>query len=697
MRTLILLCFVAGLTACASRAPDISVNASMYDVQIERDRWGIPHIHGKTDADTAFGFAYAQAEDGWELIEETLPFYRGESARYNGKDAAPADYMIQWLGVRGWVNAGYEDQISPEARALVQAYTDGLNHFAAKHPHRVTLDILPVTTTDIITGFVVRHLLFYGFDGSVKEVMGPERAREVSRLVADLGLSDTPIGSNAIAVSPSATDDGATRIMINSHQPTDGPVAWYEAHISSDEGLDIMGGTFPGSPLISLGFNHDIAWGVTVNKPDLVDIFVLEINPDNENQYRLDGQWLDLEVSEASLRVKLWGPFYWTVKREIYRSEHGPVMKTDHGTYAFRFGGQNEIRQVDQWYALNRARTFDEWYAAMAQHRFASFNFVFADKEGTIAFVHNSLTPLREPGYDWNQYLPGDRSDLIWDSYLPFQQLPQVVRPKHGYVASTNQTPFQVAIADDNPDPSVFSPSDGYQTRMTNRADRALELFAALRPISAEDFWTIKHDKAYAVSSRAGHYIRTAIAAELADALPHHLQAQTLLSQWDLVADIQSREAALGVCVIRAEWRAEQDAVAPPEAGGVLQACADELLEVSGRIDPLWGEINRHTRGPVNVPIGGGPDTLRAIYGTGYEENGYLTNIAGDGLYYLVAWDAEQKLSVQGVHHYGSATMLEDSAHYADQAEDFAAERLHAPLFDAQERAAAGNVRSYRP
>jgi hypothetical protein len=74
-----------------------------------------------------------------------------------------------------------------------------------------------------------------------------------------------------------------------------------------------------------------------------------------------------------------------------------------------------------------------------------------------------------------------------------------------------------------------------------------------------------------------------------------------------------------------------------------------------------------------------------------------LTNIAGDGLYSLVAWDAEQKLSVQGVHHYGSATMLEDSAHYADQAEDFAAERLHAPLFDAQERAAAGNVRSYRP
>lgn len=697
MRHLVIVCLVLAVSACSNQDLTTSVDASRYDVEIERDRWGVPHVHGKTDADMAFGFAYAQAEDGWELIEETLPFYRGESARFNGAEAAPADYMIQWLGVREWVAAGYETQITPEARALVRAYTDGLNHFAAKHPDRVTADILPVTTTDIITGFVVRHLLFYGFDASVKEVMGPERAKEVSRLVADLGLNEVPIGSNAIAVSPAASDDGATRLMINSHQPTDGPVAWYEAHITSDQGLNIMGGTFPGSPLISLGFNEDIAWGVTVNKPDLVDIFVLEMNPENENQYRLDDEWVELEVGQAALRVKLWGPFYWTFSRDMYRSVHGPVMKTDHGTYAFRFGGQNEIRQVDQWYAMNRARTFDDWYAAMAQQRFASFNFVFADKEGTVAFIHNSLTPVRQPGYDWSQYLPGDRSALIWDSYVPFAHLPQVIRPKHGYVASANQTPFKVAHGDDNPDPEDFSLTDGYQTRMTNRADRALELFDSLVPISADDFWAIKHDKAYASSSRAGDYIRAATDTQLEDAAPHHLRAQTLLAAWDFDTRVESREAALGVCVIRAEWRAEQEGVKPPDAGAVLQDCADELLEVSGRIDPLWGDVNRHVRGAVNVPIGGGPDTLRAIYGTGYKENGFLTNVGGDGLYYMVAWDAHQKLSVQGVHHYGSATMLEDSIHYADQAEDFAAERLHEPLFNAQRRAAAGNTQRYRP
>jgi penicillin amidase/acyl-homoserine-lactone acylase len=99
----------------------------------------------------------------------------------------------------------------------------------------------------------------------------------------------------------------------------------------------------------------------------------------------------------------------------------------------------------------------------------------------------------------------------------------------------------------------------------------------------------------------------------------------------------------------------------------------------------------------VNVAVGGGPDTLRAIYGTGYEDNGYLKNIAGDGLYYLVSWDASESLSVQGVHHYGAATMLPDSPHYDDQAADFANERTHAPLFKSAVREQAGSVLKYRP
>jgi len=698
MRALILcLLMLSGCSQNDFDAADYLGLHDQYDVTIERDRWGVPHVHGVSDADMAFGFAYAQAEDGWELIEDTIPFYRGNSARFAGQDSAPADYLIQWLDVKGWIESGYETQLSSKTKALVKAYADGLNYFAAKHPERIKKAVLPITTEDIVAGFAVRHLLFYGFDQSVKEVMGPARVREVSKLVASLGLEDTPIGSNAIAVAPPATEDGSTRLIINSHQPTDGPVAWYEAHISSDEGLDIMGGTFPGSPLISLGFNDELAWGVTVNKPDLVDIYVLDVNPDNPNQYRLDGEWRNFEKSTARIPVKLWGPFWWTFERDILRSVHGPVMQSEHGFYAFRFGGQNEIRQVEQWYAMNRARDFESWYEAMLQHRFASFNFVFADKTGNIAFIHNSLTPQRIPGYDWSQYLPGDDSNLIWKEYIDFRALPQVINPSQGYVTSANQTPFNVAHPLDNPNPENFASTDGYQTRMTNRAVRSLELFEALSPISEADFWAIKHDKAYSPNSRAGQYIQAALNADLSQSEPLYQEAQRLLSQWDLVADIESEEAALGVCLIRAEWKAEQDAKPAPASAESLIECADQLMRVSGRLNPPWGEINRHIRGAVNVPVGGGPDTLRAIYGTGYEENGYLKNIAGDGLYYLVRWDKNESLSVQGVHHYGAATMLPASPHFDDQAADFAQERTHVPLFKGAAREAAGSVRRYRP
>ena len=78
----------------------------------------------------------------------------------------------------------------------------------------------------------------------------------------------TLLGSNVIAVSPTRSADKFTRLAINSHQPWTGPVAWYEAHISSDEGWNMMGGLFPGAPFVFVGFNENLGWGMTVNGPN---------------------------------------------------------------------------------------------------------------------------------------------------------------------------------------------------------------------------------------------------------------------------------------------------------------------------------------------------------------------------------------------------------------------------------------------
>ena len=709
MRLLITILFLTFLAGCAEKfnsADYLQLNKK-YDVVIERDHLGVPHVMGERDIDTAFGFAYAQAEDNWQIIHDSVSFYRGTNAAENGREAAIIDFLIKWLGIWDTIETDYDTQLSVPTRAYIEAFADGINYYAALHSEQTNRNIFPINGKDIVAGYMLRHLLFYGFDAVLTEVYAGERQRSISQgpntEAAAKGIqshgvtfNDLPIGSNAFSVSPHFSTDGATRLAINSHQPTTGPVAWYEAHIQSNEGLNIMGGLFPSSVTIGVGFTENLGWGATVNKPDLVDVYVLDIDPNDPMRYRLDGDWKILEARDIDVDVKVFGFFNWTSTQEGLRSVHGPVLRTDHGTYAIRYAGMNELRQVEQWLAMNKAQTLEDWRNALRMQAFASFNFVYADREGNSMFVHNSLTPKRVSGYDWTQYLPGDDSNLIWDSYMAFDDLPQVINPKSGYLHSANQTPFHVTAQGDNPIKTNYRIEDGFPTRMTNRADRGLELLAELGPISEQEFYAIKHDKSFSKNSRSMRFINKLIALDLGAAEPLYQDAQQVIAQWDRDTNIENRGAALSSCVIGSEWLAEQKGLPEPDAMSELIRCANLLMAKTGRLDPLWGDVSRHVRGDLNLPVGGGPDTLRAIYGLGMEDDGFLTNVAGDGLYYLLSWDPNGEQKVRGIHQYGAATLDETSPHYADQAQDYVDEVLHDPLFNTANRADKIK-RRYRP
>ena len=325
------------LSGCANKfaTDDYLALGDKYQVVIERDHLGVPHIIGERDVDAAFGFAYAQAEDNWQIIHDTIPFYRGTNAAINGQDAATVDFLIQWLEIWETVDANYDSALKPETHAWINAFVDGINYYAALHPEQTNQSIFPITGKDVIAGYMLRHLLFYGFDGSITELFEEQRQHPISRGPADANkqaepmagvtIGNLPVGSNAIAVSAPFTIDGATRLAINSHQPTTGPVAWYEAHIQSNEGLNIMGGLFPSSATIGVGFTENLAWGATVNKPDLVDIYVLDMDPNDPMRYKLDCEWKTLETKDIKIKVKLFGFLPWTVAEVGLKSVHGPV------------------------------------------------------------------------------------------------------------------------------------------------------------------------------------------------------------------------------------------------------------------------------------------------------------------------------------------------------------------------------------
>jgi penicillin amidase/acyl-homoserine-lactone acylase len=487
-----------------------------------------------------------------------------------------------------------------------------------------------------------------------------------------------------------------TRLLINSHQPFTGPVAWYEARLKSEEGWDIVGGTFPGTPFIGHGHGKNLGWANTVNAPDLTDVYGLEINPENENQYLFDGEWKDLEVGEAALRVKLWGPFSWVFKREVLTSIYGPTIRLPHGTFAIRHAGRDEVRQAEQFYRLNKAQNFDEWLEAIKIRAVPSFNYVFADAQGNIAYLYNSLVPKRQEGYDWAGLLPGNTSDTLWTEFVPFEAMPFNVNPVSGFLINANNTPFRATDPLSDLRREDFPEWFGIEKNMTNRAYRALELLSPQPWISFDEFMNAKFDHRYSQDSEVAEMVTDFLAID-ATGDADLAAIQEVLRNWDLSADKENTYAALPVLTAD---RVLSWTTPITDAPGKLEALKDVaamLKDRFGRLDPQWGEVNRLRRGEVDLPLDGGPDTLRAIYGgSDLDEEGKITALAGDTLIYVVEWDDQGQMSSLSVHQFGSATLDEASPHYADQAVLFAEERFKPVLFDFEQL--EPNVqRAYRP
>lgn len=676
----------------------LAAPAGNYDVEIIRDRFGVPHLYGKRDADVVFGLAYAQAEDDWATMQEIVVAARGTLAQQRGADAAVTDYLVQLLRVWPTTKAGYPD-LPQNIRDIAEAYAHGTNLWASENPDEVWDGVLPVTGEDVIAGFVFKTPFFYGLDGVFKELFEETRSKEIS-LGPDNAFLWTktpkyPIGSNAFAVAPTRSTDGHTRLLINSHQPFAGPVAWYEARLKSEEGLDIAGGVFPGAPVILHGHNRNLGWANTVNKPDLADVYVLDINPDDPNQYRLDGEWRDMDVSVAMIKVKLFGPFEWHAKRDVKYSEHGPVLETEHGVYAVRYAGMGETRQLVQYHALNRATNLDEWLEAMRLQALPSINYVYGDKDGNIAYIYNAQMPKRIDGWDWQKYLPGDRSELIWSEYHDFDALPQLINPPSGFVFNANNTPFEATAEADDLRPEDFPKTMGIETQMTNRGYRGLELLRPDTQISAEEFKEYKFDKTYSKDSELAKLIELWLAEDFSGE-PEMEAAQKLLADFDMSADMEDKNAAVAVLSGEPVVWAQIQGSPMPDSIQSLRDTVAHLMEHWGRLDVPWGEVNRIRRGDVDMPLGGGPDLLRAVYARLPQEDGRLVAQGGDTMIYIADWAPDGSLKTESIHQFGSATLDETSPHYADQSPLYATEQFRQIPWD-RDTLEAEATRTYRP
>lgn len=667
------------LLVCAGCAPKMPPREQMippagkYDVRILRDVWGVPHIFGKRDIDVAYGLGYAHCEDDFDTLQQGLFLARGKLAYYEGKDAAPLDYLMGVFEGRRIVDEQYDKQLSPEVRAICEAYAEGTNHYAALHPEKVKPGVYPATGRDIVAGFVMKTPLFFGLEGQMRGLFSDGPKHEVSQKTAsaEAGNSLTgnlPIGSNTFGVSPKRSADGSTMLNINSHQPWTGPVAWYEAHLRSEEGWDMVGGVFPGTPVILHGHNRNLGWAHTVNSPDLADIYELEINRENNLQYKYDGQWKDLERFEVPITLKLPGGLTWVVNKEAFRSVYGPTVRVKNGTYAVRYAGHGDIRIVEQWFRMNKSRNIGEFEQAMRMQAIPCFNVGYADREGNLWYVYNARFPKRAEGYDWKKYLPGNTSETLWTDYIPFDSLPMVRNPESGFFQNCNGTPFKTTIGEENPKPENFSKTLGIEMDLKNRGYRALELFGADTQITEEEFYRYKFDTWYSKESEAEALRQKIITAPPSED-PIVREAVERIRAWDGNTDLDNPNTSIAILTMEPIVRAGMFGNELPDLFKVLAERAHLVHDKYGRLDVPWREVNRLVRGDYDTGLCGGPDTLHAVYGD--LRDGRLVGVAGDCYVLLARWDKDGKLNSRSIHQFGSATMDATSPHYSDQAKLF--------------------------
>tara|TARA_B100000003_G_scaffold79994_1_gene71849 strand:+ start:847 stop:2970 length:2124 start_codon:yes stop_codon:yes gene_type:complete len=657
-----------------------------FQATIYRDTMGIPHIFGETDADAVFGLAYAHAEDDFKTIQDLLMGARGILASEYGPKLAPVDYYVHLIGVWDDINTRYEQEVSDDIKRICEAYAAGINKYAGENKSERISRLFPLKGRDIIAGWMYQIPYLYGIERIIGKLFKEEKPT-FSLLEKSLNVDMDPmnidlIGSNVIGVSPQKSSDGHTRLLVNTHQPWTGPVAWYEAHMNSKEGINMVGGLFPGSPFVNHGHNPHLGWSFTSNSPDLVDVFELEINPNNENQYMFDGVWKDLETKDVNIEVKLWGPIKWTVTEKIYRSVHGPVLKRPHGTYAIRYSGMHEMRTLEQFYRMNKSKNLNEFKEAMKMQALPMYNAGYADKSGNIFYVYNAMIPKRSEAYDWSGYVPGNTSDALWEDYIAFEDLPQTTNPPGGYFQNCNANPFLATGKREDISPKEVSLTTGIETHQTNRSMRVIKLFDNDSLISREEFLQYKYDRQYEKNSVMAYAINRLVEDIDTDDL-ELLAAVDLLKNWNLRTDIDNRAAALAIMTFPLKFDIADYDHNIDRLMIRLRDSINKLKTHYGRFDVPLGDVQRIVRGDIDLPLDGGPGNLRAIY-TKWED-GKLVAHTGDCYFQVVEWDQNGKVSAQSIHQYGSAVNDKNSKFYNNQSPLFSSKRMKPVWMDLED------------
>jgi acyl-homoserine lactone acylase PvdQ len=270
-----------------------------------------------------------------------------------------------------------------------------------------------------------------------------------------------------------------------------------------------------------------------------------------------------------------------------------------------------------------------------------------------------------------------------------------VESPPSGFVQNANSSPFATTTGPGNPRPGAEAAWAGVETHLTNRAQRLLELLGDDASITRAELEAIKLDVSYSRESAIARRFDELLSAPVPPGRPRLAGALELLRGWDLSAGRENRATALALASLSPDHRDRPFSGPLPELLDRVEAAALALEETYGRVGVPWGEVLRVRRGPLDLPLDGGPDLVRAIYSRDASD-GRSVGVAGDSYVMLVEWSPAGVVRSRSISVYGSAVSRPDSPHYADQTPFFASGQLK-PVWLDEAEIRAHLEREYRP
>ena len=691
--------FAALIVMCFSSSVLFAQDLSE-QVEVRRTEYGVPHIKAENLEAAAFAMGYLQVEDYGTWIVNPLVRGRGEWAKYHTLTGSALEKRIDLDAaskLKYQIAVETFDKLDQDTKDLLKGYAEGINRYIENHPKEFAKWIKPdFNAIDIHARSIGGHS-----SASLKKFLNAQKKRESrtayqemraqgnvwATLAADAKELHPDVGSNVWALAPSRTTTGNAVLVRNPHLSWTG--GYYEAHLEVAGHFNFYGDFRRGQPLgIVGGFNEHLGWSTTNNYTDNDEVYAFTLDPENPENYILDGTSHAIIKKEVEVEYKK-GSSIAVANRSFDYTPYGPVVhKTKTHIYVMRSAQEGEYRTNTQFLKMMSATTLEEWKDAMRMQARSTSNFTYADKEGNIFYVWNGSIPkiTHASGLDTGAVYV-DKSSSVWTELISWDELPQLLNPKGGYLHNEND-PFHYtnlnAVFDENKYPSNFP-----KARLRLRSQLSLQLIGnENEKLSLEEIIARKHDMTSLLAVRVKEDLITALKASKPKGQVKKALQQ--MEEWDNTVAKESKGGVLfsvwwkqysklaGKNVFVQTWSKDAPTTTPyglanPEAAVEAFEWAIEDCNIRyGGWDQAWGDVHRAVLGDQDLPVGGATGVLgcfRVVWYVPHKQDGKKLQVRGGDGWILAVEFAETPIA-HSVLPYGNSNK-KSSPYFANQLELF--------------------------